>query len=525
MVVIIVAMAVTTRQMFEARHQRDQARFQSSRAEVSIDFLTQLMRLDGGPDGHPPTFHERLNLGVEMLKRQYRDDPKLAGRMLVDLADYYGNDGATARASQLYEQAYELGRENGDRELMVSAQCSRAASDAYSGIHDGNEQRVQDALRIMEQIPNPHVALHLGCTLAQVTFKERAGDFAAAEAILDRAMATRERVDGTIDSVPYATLLTERGAMYFQRGKSREALAATQTASDIYERNGRGRMAAGLSARFTISTILTDMGEVRLALKEREIIWRRLHEAGQSKAEHVAYPVTHGLLLLRMGNTDSARDMLDGIVDRARQAGNPNGLEWALLSAGQLAIQEGRLDEASALLNEVLTPLAKGVGEVDARIFAESYAAELALARSDLEAAGRHRDRFLVLAGYQSRQPHRALHRVLLTAARIALAGGAASDAERFARGALIRAEAKARGPDTSADVGEALLRIAQARLLVDAGAAVQPILERAGRCLANGLNGTHPLALEARQLQAFVTRMAASHARGRPKLALVPAR
>jgi hypothetical protein len=243
------------------------------------------------------------------------------------------------------------------------------------------------------------------------------------------------------------------------------------------------------------------MGEVRRALQEREVIWQRLHESGQSKAEHVAYPVTHALLLLRMGNTVAAHDMLVGIVERARQAGNPIWLEWALLSTGQLAIREGRLDDAAAALNEVLSPLTGNGGEADARIFAEAYAAELALARADFEAARRHRDSFLDLAGYQARQPHRALPRVLLTAARIALAEGAAADADRFARHALIPAEAKSRGPDTSADVGEALLRIAQARLLKNAGADVRKTLERADRCLTNGLDGNHPLTLEARKL------------------------
>jgi serine/threonine-protein kinase len=344
-VVTTAAMAITTQQMLEARYQRDQARYQTSRAETSIDFMAQLMRSNAGPDGPPRNFHERLDLGVEILKKQYEDDPKFAGRMLVDLADYYRNDGETVRANELYAQAYELGKRNHDKELMVSAQCSRADGDAYAGIHEGTEARVLEAQALLAQIPNPDVALHIECLLAQVTFKEKEGDYVAAESLLRRAMATREAVDGTTETVAYATLLTELGAMAYIRSRPREALQATQSASDIYERNGRGRMPAGLSARFTIATILTGMGEVHRALEEREVIEQRTSGADGSISEHVAYPVSHALLLLRMGRTGKARQMLEGVVERARQAGNPQWLAWALLVDASTFTRKGAWTE------------------------------------------------------------------------------------------------------------------------------------------------------------------------------------
>jgi serine/threonine-protein kinase len=496
-VIIATAMGVTTQQMLEARYQRDQARFQSDRAEASIDFLTQLMRSNAGAGASPQTFHERLSLGVEILKRQYHDDPKFAGRMLVDLADYYRNDGETARANELYAQSYELGKRSGDEELMVSAQCSRADGDAYAGIHEGTEARVEEAQRLLAGMPKSDVSLHIGCLLAQVTFKERTGDLAAAESILERAMKTREEVDGTDQTVAYATLLAERGAMHYLRSEPREALITTRNAADIYERKGRGRMAAGLSARFAISTILTDMGELRRALAEREIIRQRLHETGELKAEHVAYPVSHGLLLLRMGRISAAAGMLEGVVERAREAGNPHWLAWALLSAGQLSMQQGRLNAAETALSEAASLLDSGVSDLNTQIFAAAYLAELALARHDFELARRHRDLFLQLADYHGKHPNRALSRVLIVAARIALAEGAAADAENFAADGLRLAQEKSRGPDTSADVGEALLRISQARLLANPGADVRSLLERADRCLTSALGADHPLTNE----------------------------
>jgi hypothetical protein len=90
---------------------------------------------------------------------------------------------------------------------------------------------------------------------------------------------------------------------------------------------------------------------------------------------------------------------------------------------------------------------------------------------------------------------------MLLVASRIALREGITRDAEQFARDALRISEPIARGPDTSADVGEALLRLAQAQLAADGNADVHALLERSVRCLTNGLAGEHPLTVEARKL------------------------
>jgi hypothetical protein len=75
------------------------------------------------------------------------------------------------------------------------------------------------------------------------------------------------------------------------------------------------------------------------------------------------------------------------------------------------------------------------------------------------------------------------------------------ADAEKFAREALATYEPIVREPDTSADLGEALLRLAQARMSTGSKAEIRALLERAARCLANGLHANHPLTVEARNL------------------------
>ena len=124
-------------------------------------------------------------------------------------------------------------------------------------------------------------------------------------------------------------------------------------------------------------------------------------------------------------------------------------------------------------------------------------------ARQDWESAHRHRDRSLQLAGYHRTASPVVQARVLQMAAASSLAEHDTAHAEQFAKEALALFEGLARGPDTSADVGEALLHLAQSRMNRASKAEIRILLARAARCLSNGLSPDHPLALEARALLA----------------------
>jgi hypothetical protein len=161
------------------------------------------------------------------------------------------------------------------------------------------------------------------------------------------------------------------------------------------------------------------------------------------------------------------------------------------------------LDEAEAALKEALQIVAGGVGGNAYAAQAESSLAEVARARGDIQSALRHSALALQLAGYHTDKPAHLLRATLVIAARVSMAGHAFADAKQYAQDALTISESVARGVDTSADVGEALLRVAQAQKALGHGAANRPLVERAVRCLSNGLDPNHPLTAEARQLLA----------------------
>ncbi len=124
----------------------------------------------------------------------------------------------------------------------------------------------------------------------------------------------------------------------------------------------------------------------------------------------------------------------------------------------------------------------------------------MAGARKDPDAAEAHLAEALKLSNYGAGQAQRGSIRTLVGAARVALTLGRQANAQRYASDALRWSEQVARSADSSADVGEALLLVAQAT----PAATVQKQRRRLGhalRCLSNGLRPDHPLTVEARRL------------------------
>ena len=86
----------------------------------------------------------------------------------------------------------------------------------------------------------------------------------------------------------------------------------------------------------------------------------------------------------------------------------------------------------------------------------------------------------------------------LLLSSRIAVAQGHPQDAESAAQEVLSLFEKRARLPEQSADVGEALLVLAQAQASAHDSAAARASAEHAVVALTNSLGADHPLTREA---------------------------
>lgn len=502
---LIVVVVTTTAQMLEARRERDEARFQSRRAESSDEFLKLLMLSDFGPNQAAATLHERLELGVRLLDKQYADDPKFAGRMLVGLAAYFNESQELQRADELYTRAYEMGRRNHDMELMASAQCNRIPGDAGADIREGTVERMQEAQRLLHEVRDPSAALQVACIVAQASIERTLRHPATAETLLRQALSVLDD-SGSNRPDTYISILGDLGQVYLDRHQPREALQILQRAGDMLEHLGRGGTVARLIVRQNAAIALSSMGEVGASLAEREIINQRARAIASSEHELLVYRINYAVFLTRMAKPKEAIAVLDGVLAGARRSGHRAMIAHALLANGTLFVQVRQFAEADKALQEAEGLVAGGMGDKNTAGQIESITALLELARGNLQAAHQHSQKSLELIGYYTHAPESLSVRVLLVAAKVSLGVGETAEAERFASDALATAEVVARGPNTSSDVGEALLRLAQARFTAGRTAETEAMLERAVQCLTNGLAPDHPLTNEARALLAHVT-------------------
>jgi serine/threonine-protein kinase len=497
--VLIGAVIVTTQQMFEAQEQRDRTRFQSRRADASREFLEMLMMSDLSASQPARTFQERLEAGVQLLEQQYRDDPKFEGRMLVELGSGFRDNEETARANELYQKAYDIGRMQADVELMAAAQCNRAYAEGRADVAEGVIARLDDAQRLLEQVAQPDADLVAGCFMARSIVEQRLGHIEQSEALLLKAKHVLE-ADNATHLQTYASILTDLGILYFGRNQPRELLRMSQLAGENLDRNGRGGTSGRLIPRQNAATALFAMGEVRASLEERETINRRLLELSSVDQEPQQVWVNYATVLARMGRPTDALKQLDDVLANVRRTGNTSQLTSTQLARGAALLDLKRLDEAGQALNEASTLASQGIGNKSIAALIESSLAQLDVARGDLASARGHRARAFELAGYRAARPERALAKVLRDGSAIALAEGRTDDAAQWLKDSLAISEGVARGPDTSADVGETLLRMAETLKGVS-GDANARTLERAVRCLTNGLGPDHPLTVEARNL------------------------
>lgn len=495
----LVAIAVViVEQMLEARRQRDEARYQSLRAESVSDFLDVLLRSAGGPNRSALTLTERIDFGVNMLETQYRSDPRFAGRMLIHLSERLASIGDEQRVMALLGRAYDLGKQARDSELMASALCNMALN--HSEGMDEAVRHIAEAQRLLAQVDSPELNTRMQCLEAQAPIDVRNGNTDAAVASLESAIQTIEAAGGTNYNV-YTRMLWTLATIHLERNRIPAALQLGERALDTYKRNGWGDTDDFVNAQQNVALMLSQAGEVSEALARRDQIDRRARELDPDGSEPAFYTHNRSVLLLRMARPDEAEARLESVLDRPREALNRTTLTKLLLTSAWAHTEMRQWARADAMLTEAAHFVNGGLGNLRNQL--EMRRAHSLLVRGELASARQHIESALELMKYGTGKPDRSLQKTLIVAADIALQQNRAADAEKFASNALTLGEVAARGPETSADVGEALLRLTKARIALGVTAQARSMLERSVHCLTNGLNADHPLTREAQAMLA----------------------
>jgi eukaryotic-like serine/threonine-protein kinase len=501
-VLVLCAATITTfLQKLEADRQRDAAQFEVRHAESANEFLDFLLQSDGGTSQGSLSPAARIELGARMLELEYRGDPSFAGRMLVELSDQYRGQTFTRQAVALDTQAYALGRDAGDDELMALAQCEAAYAESVGGITENAPQRLAEAKQLITKLDPPSAILQVHCRRAEAELAVRKGNLAAAEQILLGARRLLEQ-SGQTYRLAYTSVLSDLGSVYNDTRRLGQALAMAELIGATHEKYGRGGTTARLMALQNEAVVRFNMGEVAASTRALEDIRKRRQAIQGDSSEPLSMTTAYADRLVRLGRPQEGLDVAGGAVARARSSGNALWLVAALRVQCLAYIALGRLSEAESTLQE--TAVALGSGSMDQHYVGllDRLRGHLELRRGDAAAALQSAKASLAaMAGGMNDKPLDERTSLNL-AARAALAAGRSAEGEQFARQSLGVAETVARGPDTSADVGEALLLLAEAEISQGRLAEASPLLERATHCLTNGLGADHALTREALALE-----------------------
>lgn len=489
------------RQAHETALQRDEARFQAQRAEASSEFMS-LMLEEVGPSGEPLTPVQLLDKGVDLLDKRYGTDPRFAARMLLQMSRRFMDLGSTEKETQVLQRAAAIAHELKDDELTAAVECAQVRSELDGNRFDQANLRLQSALAALRRAPEVPLNTRVDCLRAEADIADSSRKFPEALSKLTEARSLLESEDDT-RGLQYNAVLTDIGGIYFRTGRFREALQLNQQTIEAMDRNGRGGTLGRLTLTVNRASNLFRLGEIKQAQAVGLDGLRRMEALRSKQPAAPSVAVAYSITLNRLERAQEAMQLLSVARDQARALGNEYWGALANYHLGRSLMLSGQLDQAQQFLEEAeRTWSANETANRERLADLTRTLAELELAHGRTSAAVRSIETALERFGYPSGDPIPSLATALTTAARIYFASERPDKAEAFATAALRVAEGIARDPRQSADVGEALLVMAQALQARGDRGRARASADRAIESLTNGLGADHRLTREALALR-----------------------
>ncbi len=500
--VLIGATALTTLQSIEARRQRDAALYQSRRAEFQARFAYQIMS-EVGRDGRPITIRQLMEKGINVLDKSYGDDPRFVIGMLINMSGRYMDLGDTNGEHDALVKAEQLARQVGDPDLIARVQCNTVETELALGRPQVARERMRDGLENLAKVFDASYGRKTECGLAQARLLWSEGKLPEAIDAATKVAGIIEAAHKTDEDLSYQSVTSMLEVMLGQQGRRREAREWNARAIAALERSGREDTMSMSNARHNQATHLYNGGEVRAAFDQEHALVERL--IAQQGLESVPAPFANrlGVYQTRIEGTDAGFVWLDRAVATATSLNNRLDQIGALLGRAQGHVLMGRLDTVEQDIAAAERLAQDNPGENrDYMRAARFIRAQALLMRNQPAAVVTQIDSILGEVDYPRQRVASRLAPMLTLKARAQLALGHNDAALSTARGALAVAEAVATKPEQSADVGGALMVVAQSQRASGDINGARASAQRAAISLAGGLGADHPEARIAREFR-----------------------
>lgn len=478
-------------QMREAQIQRDEARAQSERANAERNFTT-LMMTKVGANGRAATLEDILDSGVAMVEKEYAGRPEFAVDALIGLSGRYMDIGNRHKEHAALVKAEAIARTVGPAGL-AEVECDTVETEIALGDFAAAERRVKEAQTALAHVRAPSIGLVSDCLMAEATLNGARGRVPEAIAGSQRALDVLAQAPRVKTALRVTGVQSYLELLYASLGDIPKAMEINRSRQALVRESGHEGTIRLLRAQHSEATYLVDVGQVHDALaQERDVVNRSTSKDGNPL--HPTVSEAYGEMLVRTEDPSAALPWLDAAIEswHAQGAAPRERVVQALRSRALLDL--GRQTEARAELPDLTAlALARDQTSRQSLVRAGTTRAGVLLALGDVAQA---REQIAAVMDHVRASSDCARWQIpaLLMAARIAAAEGKTVDAGHYAAEALQIAQQRALRWERSADVGEALLILANVRRAEGDFSSASAMIPRARVALNDALGAQHSL-------------------------------
>lgn len=299
--VVLGAAAFSLVQMRTARRERDDALYETKRADAQVEFQSLLMSQIG--DG-PITMRQILERGRAVLQREYAGDPRFLASLLVQLSSRYADLGDSKIRGELLTRAESLATTTGDRSMAITARCNTVDNLRSEGRYDDAWRLVDSAQAMLRATPDPRTEVACLQALADLENEAGPGHQRALPAIR-RAIALSDSLGAPHDGA-YIGLFSSLATALDEAGHHREAVDVYRRAMAMMDHSGRGETSERIILQHDAAVAVADLGETATAEHMLHDVIARLVR-GDSSGPLPTQPLVHyAHAALFQGHPDSA---------------------------------------------------------------------------------------------------------------------------------------------------------------------------------------------------------------------------
>ena len=492
-------LGATAWQARRAEVQRDMARRDLAREEALRYELTSMFRKVLAENGeHPLNAKGMLDASTQHLLSAYGERPKLAGPLVITLADLYDALEDVEGGAALLEGYLAQAGADADPASVADARQKLANLELLRGNVDRAGHLLDQAQAYWAQAPNRYDEERLEGLGIRARLQRGRGDLGGAIATEREAIRQRIALSGRVHRET-ALLYNSLAITLASANRLDEALAAYRETSAIYRALGLGD---GLDAQI----ILGNTGTLELRtghLRAAEPLLRNAFEreralAGDSAAVAAAMGYYGKLLTITNRNPQAVASLQEAAAlgERYAGAGSPLALQNRLF-LGEAQLGAGDSAAARATLTAAHGVALKQYGPSHVL----TQRANLTLARVDLAQGHADAARAQLLQTVAALRQLGPQAEANLSEALVALGETELARGEpQRARAAFAEAVAlRAKNGSESWDLAEARERLGEALAALRDGGA-RALLQQAASTLAAQLGATHPQTLRAQR-------------------------